>query len=151
MGREIKPLYRKINWRARNAHRNSPTGEFRYERNTKKMKKFEGNFQTMHSKRQHGYDYTPLYMFLLSKVGEKWDDVYSEAVSRLNDEKPIYHMVDINYEPGNYEIVRISESSYYSMLKVDENGILVKVNPNLKLFKPVFNCCTYTFNGKVFK
>jgi len=42
---------------------------------------------------RRGLDYTPLYRFLLSKVGADWDDVHSEAVSRLDEEYPIFFVV----------------------------------------------------------
>lgn len=148
MNKRAKPLYRKINWKTRNVHRNSPTGDYKHERNTKKMKRFKGMFKSM-PKRNHGYDYTPLYKFLLSKIGEKWDDVYSEVVKRVNDTEPIFYIVDKNYKEGNPEIVTIGESSYYSKLKIEE-GILVKINPKAIPNKPSCKCCTHTFNGKVF-
>ena len=79
---------------------------------------------------QHGLDYTPLYKFLLSKVGKKWDDVYSEAVSRLNTSEPIFHLVALNAEDQK-EYVRIRTSTYYSGLYVTEEGILEKVAPEI--------------------
>ena len=47
----------------------------------------------MHPGRQNGLDYTPLFRFLLSKVGQDWDAVHSEAVARLDRQEPIYWMV----------------------------------------------------------
>jgi hypothetical protein len=115
----------------------------KYDRNTKK-----GINKNMKKNVDRGLDYTPLYRFLLSKVGQDWDKVHSEAVSRLDQEDPIYHLVARN-ETEKRDYVRCGESSMYSGLYVDENNILQKVNPNLRneeLF-PSCGCCTHTFNG----
>jgi len=50
----------------------------------------------MRRDRQNGLDYTPLYRFLLSKVGEDFDEVYSEAVARLDRPDPVFHLVARN-------------------------------------------------------
>ena len=60
----------------------------------------------MHGKQQRGLDYTPLFKFLLKKVGSNWDDVYSEAVSRLDRPDPIFWLVAIN-ENQKKDYVRI--------------------------------------------
>jgi len=137
-----EPLYRKVNTKARNVHHNSGS-EARYDRNTKK-----GINKSMKKGVERGLDYTPLYRFLLSKVGKNWDEVHSEAVSRLDHEDPIYHLV-ARHEGDKKESVRCGESAYYSGLYVDENNTLQKVNPNLKNedFFPGCHCCTHTFNG----
>ena len=54
----------------------------------------------MHSGQRHGYDYTPLFKFLLSRAGKNWDDVYSEAISRLDQEEPIWWMVAPDLSEG---------------------------------------------------
>ena len=97
---------------------------------------------------ERGLDYTPLYKFLLSKVGQDWDMIHSEAISRLDKEDPIYHLVARN-EHEKQDYVRCGESSKYSGLFVDEDNKLQLVNPNLRnehLF-PSCHCCTHTFNG----
>lgn len=38
----------------------------------------------MSGKINYGLDYSPLFMFLLRKTGEKSDQVYSEAILRLD-------------------------------------------------------------------
>lgn len=98
-------------------------------------------------------DYTPLYKFLLSKVGQDWDKIHSEAISRLDKEEPIYHLVALFNKSEEKDYVRCGESSYYSGLFVDENNFLQKVNPNLKNedMYPSCNCCTHTFNGMPFQ
>ncbi len=144
-----EPLYRKVNTKARGVwhHKGS---DAKYDRNTKK-----GLASSLKQGIQRGLDYTPLYRFLLSKVGKSWDDVYSEAVSRLDKEEPIFYMVDLNTEHENpiypSDYTNIGESGKWSKLIVDDNGILQLKNPNLKNedFYPSCHCCTHTFNGVV--
>jgi len=145
MKKEVKPLYRKVNTRARNVHHNTG-GDARHDRHTKK-----GLSKSMKQGKERGLDYAPLHMFLLSKVGKDWDVVFSEARARLDREAPIYWMVAL-HECDRKETVRIGESSIYSGLYVDENNVLQKVNPNLHvgIFTPSCPCCTHTFNGKPF-
>ena len=140
-----EPLYRKYNKLARGFHRNEPGGEFRHERKSKSMSSFQGTHKSMRRTRE-GYDYTPLYKFLLSRVGQKWDDVFSEAVGRLDKHDPIFHLVDLNYKDREDEIVRIGENSYYSKLTV-KNGLIILANENAAVPVKLCVCCTYTFNG----
>lgn len=55
-------------------------------------------------------------------------------------------------EDEKEDYIRVVGSSYFSGLFVDENRILQKTNPNLKAIDmtPFCNCCTHTFNGKIF-
>ena len=100
MNRDKKPLYRKVNTTARGCHHQSGQ-DFKHERHTKKGEQL--NKQSVKMKRgvERGLDYTPLYMFLLSKVGKKWDDVYSEAISRLDKSEPIFYIVAKNENDKN--------------------------------------------------
>lgn len=145
-----EPLYRKENKSSLSTHYYVRTGEdFRHDRNTKKMKIFddhEGSFKPMKSGK-YGFDYTPLFRFLLSKVGKKWDDVYSAAVERLNDTKPIFWMVEL---VPTKSIFRFSESTNYHTLTVDENGILVYVDKDATITASC-PCCTHTLDGRVVK
>ncbi|MDP0941227.1 hypothetical protein Q6253_28740, partial [Klebsiella quasipneumoniae] len=75
-------------------------------------------------------DYTPLFRFLLSRVGQDWDEVYSEAVARLDRKDPIFWMVALR-EMDEQDYIRAGEASYFSGLKVDEAGVLRVVNPGL--------------------
>lgn len=95
-------------------------------------------------------DYTPLFQFLLSKVGHPWNEVHSEAVSRLDKPAPIFYLVALHRKNWR-SYVCCGESSYYSGLCVDERGILQKVNPAFTAEDvPVrCRCCTYTFNGEL--
>lgn len=144
MNKKIKPLYRKVNTKAFN-HSHNVGNDSKNDRNTKK-----GISKSMKRKVHRGLDYTPLYKFLISKVGKNWDDVYSEAVSRLDKKEPIFHIV-AKHEHEMKDYVRCGESSYYSCLYIDKDNILQKVNPNLKNedLTPTCSCCTHTFNGNV--
>ncbi len=101
--------------------------------------------------RRRGLDYTPLFMFLLSKVGRPWDEVFSEAVSRLDRREPIFWMVSLHRD-GAEPYIAVSGSSYFSGLYVDEEGVLRKVDSALDetSLAPSCKCCTHTFNGKPF-
>jgi hypothetical protein len=115
MNRDKKPLWRKENKLALH-YRGNTGGEFRHSRHTKGDKK-EG----MGGKKQRGVDYTPLFKFLLSKVGQNWDSVYSEAISRLDKKEPISWMVYTNPNAEMKDSFRAGDSNY-SCLFVDDNG-----------------------------
>lgn len=140
---EKKPLYRKVNTKARGVRHNIG-GDYSSNRN-------RVSAIGMRQGVQRGLDYTPLFRFLLKSVGKHWDEVYSEAVSRLDSKEPIFWMVSLDQENAN-ETVRIGESSYYSGLYVDDDGVLKVVNPGINetTLEPICRCCTHTFNGKVF-
>ena len=142
-----EPLYRKVNTRTRMVRHNSG-GDFKHERNTKDFINSEDNRASMHAKVQRGLDYTPLYRFLLSKVGKNWTEVLKEAESRLDKNDYIYYMVAIREEDKS-DIVCLNENSYYSGLFVDENNLLQKVNPQAGPEKINYwcTCCTRSFNG----
>ena len=142
--RRKEPLYRKVNTRTHGVHH----GSLRIaDRKKHEDKKRRGMRQGL----RHGLDYTPLYRFLLSKVGKSWDAVYSEAVSRLPDDEAIWWLV-ARSEVDQKGIVMTGESSYYSGLYVAEDGLLCKVDPDLKSsdMRPPCPCCTHTFNGDPF-
>ncbi|SFU20913.1 hypothetical protein SAMN04489724_0386 [Algoriphagus locisalis] len=149
MKREIKPLFRKVNTKARGV-RHEFGGDFKNSRN-KKGETREVTKGSMHGKVERGLDYTPLFRFLLSKVGLAWETVFREAESRLDKTDPIYWVVAIN-EEDKQDYVRVGESSYFSGMFVDENGILQLTDPALtaKDLTPFCTCCTHTLNGKVF-
>ena len=149
MNREKSKLYRKVNTKAR-AVRHDFGGDFSKTRNAKKesLQQVSG---TMYGRKERGLDYTPLFRFLLSKVGSSWDEVYSEAKARLDKPDPIFWLVALE-ESEKKDYVRIGESSCFSGLFVDDDGILQITNPDLRAvdMKPSCNCCTHTFNGKLF-
>ena len=148
-----EPLYRKVNTKAHNVHHNIGKDASR-DRNTK-----NGMSTKMKRHVERGLDYTPLYRFLHSKVGQNFDKVYSESVSRLDSPDAINHIVldptnlkDVLQKGGLRPFVISGESSYYSSMFVDRNGDLQFVDPSLKNedFAPGCTCCTHTFNGKPF-
>lgn len=144
-----KLLYRKVNTRARGVHHRTG-GDYRHDRNTKAEKDSPATRGTMHGKVRRGLDYTPLFRFLLSKVGQPWDEVHSEAVARLDDPAPISWMVATGPGDPMHDIFR-TENAYYSRLCVDDAGRLAFINPDLRNedVTPSCRCCTHTFNGKI--
>ncbi|MDN3919191.1 hypothetical protein [Roseateles violae] len=150
--RSTEPLYRSVNTRTQRVH-HGVGGEFRHGRNSKDARRLEDAPRTpMHGRHRHGRDYTPLYRFLLSRVGRPWDEVYAEVKPRMDGDEPIFWMVA---RPGEErrERVRVGESSYFSGLYIDEaDGVLRLVNPGLDAdtMWPSCPCCTHTFNGKRF-
>ncbi|WP_083251746.1 MULTISPECIES: hypothetical protein [Pseudomonas] len=138
-----KPLYRKVNTKAHGVH-HLHGGDFKDTRNRE-------SGVGMRKGIQRGLDYTPLFKFLLAKVGFPWSGIYSEVVSRLDKKEPIYWLVAMEFELAN-EVVRVGESSYYSGLYVDEEGVLRVVNPDVDeaVLEPLCKCCTHTFNGVPF-
>jgi hypothetical protein len=141
-----EPLYRKVNTRARNVNHNFG-GDFKYSRN-KKQETLEQTKGTMFGKKERGLDYTPLFRFLLSKVGLEWNEIFSEAKSRLDKTEAIFWLVALS-ENDKEDFVRIGESSYFSGMYIDEEGILKLSNPTLESteLKHYCECCTHTFNG----
>ncbi|CNE48620.1 Uncharacterised protein [Yersinia similis] len=145
-----KKLYRRVNTTTR--HRsNNPGAEYRWERY--KQKATDENMPqraSMHGKQKRGLDYSPLFMFLLTKVGQQWDEVYSHVVKRLDKPEPIFWMVALHsHEQRDY--VRCGDTRFYHGLYVDDAGILQKVNPSLSAedIPITCQCCTHTFNGVV--
>jgi hypothetical protein len=144
-----EPLYRKVNTKARNVQHNLGS-DYRFSRN-KKQETLEQVKGTMYAKKERGLDYTPLFRFLLSKVGSDWNEVFSEAKARLDKSEPIFWIVATN-EADKKDIIRTGESTYFSGLFVDDKGILQLTNPNLKAtdLKHYCDCCTHTFNGALY-
>lgn len=148
MHKEKAPLYRRVNAKTYGVKHNG--GDFKDLRHAKNETRQQSR-GSMHGKQQRGLDYTPLYHFLLSKVGMKWDDIYSEAKSRLITADPIFHIVAID-ESDKRDFVRTGESTYFSGMYIDGEGLLQITNPTLtaKDMKPFCSCCTHTFNGVLF-
>jgi hypothetical protein len=144
-----RPLFRKVNTKARNVHHNFG-GDYKYSKN-KKQETLEQINGTKYGKKERGLDYTPLFRFLLSKVGSEWNETFSEAKSRLDKTEPIFWLVALNQNEKK-DLVRIGASSYFSGLYVDDEGILQLSNPSLKPtdLEHYCDCCTHTFNGTVY-
>jgi hypothetical protein len=141
------PLFRKVNTTARGVHHRFG-GDFNDQRNSRSLRESESTHLPMRGKVRRGLDYTPLFRFLLSKVGASWNDVYAEAVARLDRSEPIFWLVAIR-QNDEKEYVRTGEASYFSGLRVDEQGKLQVINPSLgpASLAPQCGCCTHTFNG----
>ena len=140
-------LFRKVNTTAHGV-RHRFGGEFSNERNSASNRKPDGGRLSMHSNVRRGLDYTPLFKFLLSKVGSNWNEVHAEAVSRLDRPDPIFWLVALHHA-DEQDVVRIGEASYFSGMRVDENGYLRCVDAALgpESLAPKCKCCTHTFNG----
>jgi hypothetical protein len=150
MNREKKPLYRKVNTKARGV-RHGFGGDFKNSRH-KKRDSTEQIKGSMRRKAKRGLDYTPLFKYLLSKVGSNWDEVFSEAAARLDKTEPIFWLVALKAEDKE-DYIGVGESTYFSGLFVDDEGILQFTKSILKPkdLKPFCTCCTHTFNGNVFR
>lgn len=146
----LEPLYRKVNTKARHAHHRHG-GDYRTERKGKDAPEGGPRRGSMHGHQQRGLDYTPLYRFLLSRVGQDWDQVHHAAIARLDREAPLYHLVARSLGE-RHDYVCIGESSYYSGLYIDDDNRLQLVDPSLGpgSLDPECACCTHTFNGVKF-
>lgn len=150
MKHEKAPLYRRVNTKAlRCTHKHG--GDFRNERNTKRLSGDDAKRGRMQGRSDRGLDYTPLFRFLLSRVGTRWDEVHAEAVARLDREAPIDWLV-ARREEDKQARVRVGESTYFSGLFVDDNGLLQRVDEALSVesLSPSCACCTHTFDGVPF-
>ncbi|HGE4354010.1 TPA: hypothetical protein ACGK4L_004773, partial [Escherichia coli] len=99
-------------------------GEYHWGRSKNKRVNSEHPYiLPMSGKINYGLDYSPLFMFLLRKTGEKSDQVYSEAILRLDLPDPTFFLVAL-HETDQRNFVRCGKSSYYNGLYVDENGYL---------------------------
>lgn len=146
MVRHREQLYRRVNTTAHGVH-HGHGGDYTSSRDT--GDRFDRG--AMRGKTRRGLDYTPLFKFLLSRVGDDWDEVHKAAVCRLDREEPIYWLVARSMLDRTPR-VRVGESSYYSGLYVDENNRLAIVDPSLRAedMTPSCACCTHTFNGVTF-
>ena len=150
-GGQKEPLYRKVNTLARGV-RHPGGGDYRWERHTKAEKAAEADGVTRGKMRKSGrlgaFDYTPLFRFLLSKVGQDWPAVHAEAVSRLDREEPVFWMV-ARTQDERRRLFATGESSYFSGLFVDDANRLALVDPELSpaALRPGCACCTHTLNG----
>jgi hypothetical protein len=144
-------------------HHYNPGKDARHDRNTKSgmRKSMEGG--------SHEIDFTPLYRFLLRSVGKNWEDVHSDAVSRLGDHRDaVWHIVELPEDSDRISdrllaaghiteekhrivnaVCRIGDNSMYSKLTI-KNGVLVVFDPYVtnEMLEPSCECCTHTFNGK---
>lgn len=149
MARDRKePLYRRVNTRTHRVRDHDRGGDFRHVRNAKDPEREFVTHASMGAEVQRGLDYTPLYRFLLSRVGRPWDETYREAASRLDRTDPIFRLVARDREDAR-GMVRTGYSSYFSGLYVDDDGLLQRTDPSIdeNSLEPDCRCCTHTFNG----
>lgn len=139
-----EPLYRRVNTRTRGVMHGG--GEYRWSRHAGREDRQSRG--AMRRGKRHGLDYTPLFRFLLARVGREWDGVYREAVSRLDRPDPIFWLV-ARSEAERQPFVRIGETAYFSGLFVDDCGGLRLVDSSLRIedMTPSCACCTHTLNG----
>ncbi len=144
------PLYRKVNTTAHGVHHNFG-GDFRDARRSVNDSEVGSYVRGMRKGVRRGLDYTPLFRFLLSRVGRKWDEIYSEAIARLDRNDPIFWLVAL-HEDDAQAYIRTGEATYFSGLKVDPEGFLRVVDPTAGpgTLVPQCPCCTHTFNGVPF-
>jgi hypothetical protein len=144
-----EPLYRRVNTRARGVRHGG--GDYRWSRNGKAERADDRGHGSMHAGQRRGLDYTPLFRFLLARVGADWNDVHGEAVRRLDRAEPIFWLV-ARSDAERRPYVLLGENTYYSGLCVDDDGRLAKVDPALTVaaMEPSCACCTHTFNGERF-
>ncbi|AXK72899.1 hypothetical protein DWG18_11845 [Lysobacter sp. TY2-98] len=143
-----QPLYRRVNTRTHGVRDHDRGGEFRHTRNAKNPEHDFVTQASMGAETNRGVDYTPLYRFLLSRVGRPWEETYREAVSRLDRPEPVFWMVAKQREDAR-DVVRTGHSSYFSGLYVGDDGLLHRTDPSLDehSLAPDCRCCTHTFNG----
>lgn len=147
---KLKPLWRKS--RPPKPYLNHHMKELSAsrDRNTK-----AGVRRSMSKTRSTMRDFTPLYQYLLSAVGEDFDMIKSHVYKRLEaqDRDVIWNMVatnDLQLNPDG--IVRLTDNAYYSQLYVDNDNILKVYKPEVTInhLFPHCSCCTHTFNGTKF-
>jgi len=141
------PLYRRVNTRARNVH-HLHGGDYRHQRNTKGERESQNTRGSMRGGQRRGLDYTPLFRFLLSRIGDDWNEVYAEATGRLDRPDPIFWMV-ARQDHERQGAVRVGDNTYFSGLYIDDDNRLRAVDPGLSAdnMEPACACCTHTFNG----
>lgn len=151
---KIKPLYRKVNRKSSYQCRcaEAKGGRFAWARHSKAMRQFDGRHLPMSRATSNylstGYDYTPLFRYLLSRVGDPWDDIYAYVKPRLNTTEPIWHIVSQPGIPASRgSFFCLGEGSYWSRLWIDDEGRLQRVDPTQANAEPGCWCHTYSFNG----
>lgn len=152
-----KPLYTKIN--------NTCHGAKKHMIEQKKYNRGKNeplNLKSKMVKRNHGIDFTPLFGFLRKNVGKKWDEIHSIILKRLPSnlsyDNPLNYSVlsydaylSLNEDDKKNGYFRYGESTTFSQMYIDKNGILQYINPDLTVsdLKATCKCCTHTFNGKI--
>lgn len=99
-----KPLYRKLNTKSISIYGHTWKMKYKWYRNSKNKGNNDPRQKVPMSSNSHtSLDYKPLDRFINSKVGENWDDVYSEICKRNGKEhRPVdrFIMTDVTIEDG---------------------------------------------------
>lgn len=153
-----KPLYSKVNTTCHGGkiHHGNQKEYSRHKKEDILIKsKMRGGDQN------HGLNFSPLYAFLRKNVGKNWNELRSEIKYRIPKKS------SRNIDPFDGTVLSFkeyqgltedelsrpyfgnSESSYHSLLFVDEQGDLQFVNKDFEpeKIKIKCKCCTYTFNS----
>lgn len=139
-----KPLYRKVNRKCLHCY-DAKASHYRWQRNTKKENKLiedSVSHGKMHKRpsifTSHKYDYTPMIMYVLNRVGEDFDKVYSDVCKRIEGEGKVLFNKMVSKKPKEElnDYFRYGEGSYYSQLYVDDENKIQKINPNLSNISP---------------
>ncbi|RVR15362.1 hypothetical protein EOL35_26440, partial [Escherichia coli] len=79
-----RKLYCSVNTTTRH-HSNNPGAEYCWERNRKRVgDELLAKRESIHGGQKHGRDYTPLFYFLIKKIGKSWNEIFSEVCGRLD-------------------------------------------------------------------
>lgn len=147
---------------------------YRWLRNKKPIVDCDGNEilqSKMTRKNKDGYDYTPLYQYLIKSVGRDFDLICKEVYPRIEDRSKIWDIIEkekIYFKDGvayyllNNECVDVTVHNSFnhwygtqdwSALYIDDNNILQFVDKNYRNFVNGKTCDweTVTLNGKKVK
>lgn len=126
----MEKLYRKANKTSLSTKYYVRTGgDYRHERN-KKIDGDETPFKTKMVSKKLDRDYTPLFRFLISKVGQKADDVLSVAKKR--SDYRFNEVIGWIFETDKRSVVggstkthfRYKQNTEIPYLKIDEDGLI---------------------------
>jgi hypothetical protein len=141
------PLFRSVNTQTHGV-RHQIGGDLRTSRIAGQPSEEDATRTRMNGKTRRGRDYTPLFRFLLSRVGQPWDRVFAEVKPRLDTTDPVFWLVARSSNVAR-DFVLVGESSYFSGMFINPEGILQLARPELTAedMVPTCTCCTHTFNG----
>lgn len=171
---DSKPLFRKISKTSHDGYRfyYYPRKRAKFDRHTKNGTRRSLASQNEWKEMESMYDYTPLFLFLLKKVGTNWDDIWKECQQRLNSIEPVLIMVvnvgrnglvvtynDYSQPSGLFveeqtdgtsygPCFRYGENTYFSTLFVDDNHLLQYVDSDHVHPTSEYPFDTISFNGK---
>ena len=144
------PLYRKVNTTAHGVH-HARGGNYRDQRNSKARGCSELPREGGPGRRGRALYHPSFFNCLLAPGGRLWLAVLGAGGRRLPPPDPIFWLVAL-HEHQRRPYVLIGESSYFSGMYVDADGLLQLVDPSMgpSSLVPLCRCCTHTFNGLPF-